>query len=409
MTALVLAGGTIYALPYLRQGFHKAMLEAFGVSNTELGFLNSAFGVFALACYFPGGWVADRFNPKRLLIVSLVATSLGGFVFATLPPYPVVLALHAFWGVSSILTFWAALIRATRGWGGAEEQGKAFGYLDGGRGVVEGALGVVTVVVFGLFSSSVAGLRGVVLTFSIAGLLAAVGVWAFIPDSPASTDETRHKKALGAEQIKAVLSMPVVWLQAVVIFCAYCGYWGTFDLGLFATDGFGESEVYGASLATFRQWCRPVAAILAGFAADRIGASRMVGVGFVALAAGYIGLAVVPTRPDLLWILWVDTAVVALAVFALRGIYYALLQEGGVPVLLTGTAVGIVSVVGYTPDIIMGPLVGYLLDAHPGASGHRLYFAGLAAVSGVGLAATWAIARLGQRQHTDEAVPLLAD
>lgn len=71
--------------------------------------------------------------------------------------------------------------------------------------------------------------------------------------------------------------MPVAWLQAVVIFCAYCGYWGTFDLGTFASDGFGESEVYGASLATFRQWCRPVAAVFAGVLADRIGASRRVG------------------------------------------------------------------------------------------------------------------------------------
>ena len=99
MTALVFAGGSIYALPYLRQGFYNAMRDAFGVSNVQLGFLNSAFGVFALACYFPGGWVADRFSPRKLMVFSLVATGLGGLVFATLPPYPVVLALHAFWVV----------------------------------------------------------------------------------------------------------------------------------------------------------------------------------------------------------------------------------------------------------------------------------------------------------------------
>ena len=59
---------------------------------------------------------------------------------ATIPSYPVLLGLYAWWGITTILTFWAALIKATRIWGGSEGQGKAFGLLDGGRGVTGGAL-----------------------------------------------------------------------------------------------------------------------------------------------------------------------------------------------------------------------------------------------------------------------------
>lgn len=405
MVALTYAGGTIYALPYLRQGFAPAMLEAFGVDNTELGFLNTAFGILALACYFPGGWVADRFSPRRLITFSLLTTGVTGFLFALIPPYPVVLALHAFWGVSSILTFWAALIRATRGWGNAEEQGRAFGYLDGGRGVVEGGFGVITVLVFGAFASSVEGLQAVIVVFAAATVVAAGVAWRLLPEGSPVPPEAREK-ALGAGQVKAVLRMPVVWLQALVILCAYCGYWGTFDLAAFATDGFEASEVYGATLATFRQWCRPISAVFAGLLADRIGASRMVALGFGALILGYLGLAAVPAQQSLLWVLWVDTAVVALAVFALRGVYFALLQEGGVPVMLTGTAVGLVSVVGYTPDIFMGPLMGALLDAYPGAQGHQLYFAALAGVSGLGLGATLMIPRFAPA--SGDGVPLVA-
>ena len=44
--------------------------------------------------------------------------------------------LYAYWGVTTILLFWAAMIRATREWGGASQQGRAFGILDGGRGAV---------------------------------------------------------------------------------------------------------------------------------------------------------------------------------------------------------------------------------------------------------------------------------
>ena len=57
----------------------------------------------------------------------------------------------------------------------------------------------------------------------------------------------------------------------------------------------------------------------------------------------------------------------SLGIFALRGLYYAIMEEGQVPLAYTGSAVGLVSVIGYTPDIFMGPLMGYLLDSAPGA------------------------------------------
>ena len=72
-------------------------------------------------------------------------------------------------------------------------------------------------------------------------------------------------------------------------------------------------------------------------------------------------------------------------VYAIRGIYFALMQESAVPLAATGTAVGIMSVVGFTPDVFMSPLMGYLLDSYPGAPGHRYVFLVLAIFALVGL------------------------
>ena len=44
------------------------------------------------------------------------------------------------------------------------------------------------------------------------------------------------------------------------------------------------------------------------------------------------------------------------------------------PAVATGTAVGIVSVIGYTPDVFFGGLAGWLLDAAPGVAGQRHFF-----------------------------------
>ncbi|MCB1848901.1 MAG: MFS transporter, partial [Halieaceae bacterium] len=116
------------------------MLEVFGLSNTQLGDIFAVYGVVALLAYFPGGAIADRYSARALMTLSLVATALGGFYLATLPPPPMLYLLFAYWGLTSILLFWAALIKATRDWGGQHTQGLAFGVLDGGRGLVASVL-----------------------------------------------------------------------------------------------------------------------------------------------------------------------------------------------------------------------------------------------------------------------------
>ena len=71
--------------------------------------------------------------------------------------------------------------------------------------------------------------------------------------------------------------------------------------------------------------------------------------------------------------------------YAMRVLYYSVMEEARIPILLTGTTVGILSVVGYTPDIFVGPLMGWLLDRSPGVEGHRHVFLALGAVASIGL------------------------
>jgi len=85
MATLILAGGVVYTLPYLRQTFHAGLREALGVTNAELGHMNSLFGVVAMLAYFPGGWLADRVSARILLAVSLGATGVAGIAYAQFP------------------------------------------------------------------------------------------------------------------------------------------------------------------------------------------------------------------------------------------------------------------------------------------------------------------------------------
>ncbi|MEM6370334.1 MAG: MFS transporter [Myxococcota bacterium] len=388
--ALILAGECVYTLPYaLRREFSPAIVETWGITQLQLGLLSSLFGVFALLCYFPGGWMADRFSARALLSFSLMATGGVGLGLLAHPGFGFLLVIYALWGVTSILTFWAALIKATRSWGGAEAQGLAFGLLDGGRGVVAAVLAYVAAETFAALGGDRPGLDGVVVLYAGMGFVAGLFVLATLPADEAGGPETG---GLQQGQLKQVLRMPIVWLQAVVIFTAYAGYWGTYDIAGYAVDGHGLSQADAARLSALALWLRPIAAIGAGFIADRVGALRSIEGSFALLGLGMLSLAAL--SPDSLLVYAAQAAVICAAVSALRGLYYAVMEEASIPMALTGTTVGVVSVLGYTPDVLIPPTQGALLDAFPGATGHRLFFALLTMLAVVGLTATRLARRL---------------
>ena len=85
------------------------------------------------------------------------------------------------------------------------------------------------------------------------------------------------------------------------------------------------------------------------------------------------------------WFFMTIIITTSIGIFALRGLYFAIMEEGKIPLIFTGTAVGLVSIIGYTPDIFMGPLMGYLLDRSPGILGHQHVFLVIATFSLIGL------------------------
>tara|TARA_E500000178_G_C16756353_1_gene632691 strand:- start:338 stop:631 length:294 start_codon:yes stop_codon:yes gene_type:complete len=72
------------------------------------------------------------------------------------------------------------------------------------------------------------------------------------------------------------------------------------------------------------------------------------------------------------------------AIFSLRGIFYSLLKETNIPVSITGISVGIISLVGYMPDIFIGPIFGFFLEAENTLYGFKKCFIFLLIISLLG-------------------------
>lgn len=409
MAALILAGEAVFLQPFVvARIFRPTFLDVFGITNLELGTAFSVYGVIAMFAYFLGGPLADRFPARRLIATALVTTALGGVMFATIPSLAVLTILYGFWGLTTILLFWAALIRATREWGGTDGQGKAFGILDSGRGLFAALLSSLSVLIFASFlpetveSASLEerkiALGAIIWIFSGIGIVAAGLIWILIPEPKVVPGQVIEKKPkITLDGLKAVGKLPTVWLQALIILCAYVGYKCTDDFSLYASDAFGYDDVAAAKIGTISFWVRPFAAMGAGLLGDRIGASRVLIGSFALLILGSLVIALGGVVPGILWMLFVTIAGTSAGIYALRGLYFAIFEDANVPLVFTGSAVGLVSVIGYTPDIFMGPLMGYLIDRSPGAVGHQQVFGVLALFGAIGLVATVLFSRYSQK------------
>jgi nitrate/nitrite transporter NarK len=404
MACLCLSGGMIYMLPFLREVYYIPLQKALNLSNTQLGVLMSVFGAISLLTYFPGGWLADRVSSRKLITFSMLATGLAGFYFASFPSYPLSIAVHGFWGMTSSLTFWGALIKATRNWAPGTQQGKAFGILESGRGIAEVVSSTALLVVFARLGSGKIGLSRVILLFSAIDILLAVMAWFVIVDPAEDRRKPGEVKAqIGVRQFFLVLKMPVVWLMSLVILAAYSAYWGSYYFTPYATDVFLMSVVFGGAIGVGKMWVKPLAALAAGFVADRMGVAKTIAWSFGILIPSFGVFVLTPGHPKLVMVLIINTSVAALAIFALRGIYFALLEEGGIPLAITGTAAGLMSAIGFTPDIFMPMLGGVLLDRYPGGLGYRYFFGFIVALCIMGFLSSLVILRRYSRQRTEAA------
>ncbi len=387
-------------LPFLREVYYLPLQKALDLNNTQLGVLMSVFGAVSLLTYFPGGWLADRISSRKLISFSMLATGLAGFYFSTFPSYPLSIVVHGFWGVTCSLTFWGAMIKATRNWAPADEQGRAFGILESGRGFAEVASSTALLAVFARLGSGRAGLARVIVLFSIIDVVLALMAWLALVDPGDGEPKLEDSRSrIEPKQMLLVLRMPAVWLMSAVVLAAYSAYWGAYYFTPYATDVFLMSVVFGGAIGVGKMWVKPLAAVGAGFLADRAGVARTVAWSFGILIPSFAVFALTPGNPSLVFILIANTGIASLAIFALRGIYFALLEEGGVPGAITGTAAGLISAVGFTPDVFMPLLGGILLDRYPGGPGYRYLFSVIVVLSALGFVAALAILKTRSRRQ----------
>lgn len=401
---LIISGAFIYALPYFRNYYYDAFVESFHITNTQMGALGSIYGVTSTVSFLFGGFCADRWPTKNLLSISLISTGLLGFTLLTYPPYAAVFLIHALWGFTCVLTFWNALIITIRSLASSDEQGKAFGFFEGGRGIVNILQSAFVLTIFGYLSkvkSDKIALNGVIITYSLICILLGIMVY-FALGKQANANVAKNsaeKKIVDKQVLIKILKMPTTWLNAIIIFTSYAVIISYFYITPYTTSVFGVTAVIAAALGYFSQYCRPLGCFATGIIADKIGSSKMMTILFVTLITGVLGVIFVPGQPSMIWLLLIFIAAMYTSMYGIQSLHFAIMEEGDYPLEIMGTATAVIMPIGYSSEFIVPIVAGVCLDTWPGAKGYKIFFTILTLICTVGLLSVLAWMRVTKEKR----------
>lgn len=370
--------------------FRPTFLDIFNLTNLELGSLFSTYGIVAFLSYLYGGVIADKFSPRKLLSYSLIFTSFGGIVMMTYPSYVVMHLLYAYWGFTTVFLFWAPMIKATTVIGGEKKQGKTFSFLDAGRGLVASSIGIIGVIIFSLvmvndISAATIDNKKEAFKYVIGFSSLIVFIIGIFVNYSLRIDSSKGHIIGNLDEMKKLFKSKSVIYIGLIILCAYMGYKITDIYSLYASEVMMFDDIESAKVGAYQQYLRPIVCLIIAIYTDKTGNINNIVYGFIIMLVGSLLFASGVIKFSLNSLFIFSLIIVAIGTYTVRGLYFSILRDGKIPIILSGTAIGIVSIIGYTPDIFATPLYGYLLDTYPGITGHQLVYLVLTMFSLIGI------------------------
>ena len=252
----------------------RQMMPALGLTERQMGQMFSAFVVGYALCQIPGGWLGDRWGPRRVLTLALIWWSVFTALMALAPTLPIVGLV----GVLGSLILVRFLIgvgeasalpnfnRTVANWLEPHERGLGIGIAIGGIGIGSALTPPVTAWIMVNFGWQTAFyLAGVV------GLLIA-GLWFFYAtDRPTEHSHISQTVSHHAVPWSLFVRTPTLWWLVLSYSClgyvAYV-YMAWFYLYLVNVRGFGVLR--GAIFASTPFLAIAVFCPLGGWATDRL-------------------------------------------------------------------------------------------------------------------------------------------
>ncbi len=406
---LVIGGGTVFKLSSLKDAFYIPMQEFMGLSHTQIGMALSVYGIVQTIGNFASIYISDRFSKKILIPISLISIGGIGIYISTFPGYYGILIS---WGLLSLfgeVIYWPVLLKAIRLLGDSSEQGRLFGFLEAGRGIVDTIVAFSALGLFSLLGQGGLAFRGAILFFS--GTVALVGFISYFlleNDKIVDTDEKGikiGKNKVAWEGVKKALKTKEIWAVSFTIFSIYSVYCGLTYFIPFLREIYGMPVALVGAYGIINQYgLKMVGGPLGGILVDKKFKSptRFLR---VALGVSAIAMTIFILLPHETLNTYVGMALTlgfGTIIFSMRAVFFAPIDEIKVPKEISGAAMSIACILGYAPQMFAFTLYGSMLDRYPGILGFRIVFCFMIGFSLLGIVITTILLKMIKNKKNSE-------
>ncbi|MER1724668.1 MFS transporter, partial [Proteus mirabilis] len=375
---LILGGGTIFKLSSMKDVFYVPMQQDWGLSNTQIGFGFTIYAIIQTIGLFSSLYIADRFSKKILLPAGLIGVGLCGAYLSTLPPftgYLIAFGAMAFFGE---VVYWPVLLKSVRLLGNKEEQGRMFGFLEAGRGVVDVLVASGALYIFVLFGEGKAGMQAGLIYYTLATIIVGIITYFIVDnDDKKETSSASEANRQVLEGIKNVVKCPNLWLASMSIFFVYSAYCGLTYFIPFLKDIYALPIALIGAYGIINQYAlKMIGGPLGGFLADKVAKSPTIYLKWTFLLSA-IAMAIFIMLPhDSMNVYLGMTATLGFGaiIFSQRAIFFAPMDEIGTPRQYAGSAMAFGCIIGYMPSMFAYALYGSLLDNFEGIQGYNYVF-----------------------------------
>jgi len=398
IVALGLAGGSIYFLPYVKYIFYDAQIASMGITNTQSGLLMTMYTVGNMILYIPGGIIADKVSPKKALIISLVSTTVLGFIYAFSMSFLAGMIIWLALSFSTAFVFWSSLMKAIRIIGTEEEQGFMYGLYYACNGLAGAFTNTLALNAYKTAGGNMEnGFFRAVLVGSCVATVAAILIFFLMKEDKSKTVVDDNEPKFQFSDVFKLLKNPVVWILSLTILCGYGFYTSTSYFNPYLTDVIGVSPEDSGLVSIIRNYLLLLLSPVGGLLADKVFKStcKWLATAFVILAALFGVVMILPEgiSPTAASLYTLLPGAVAMMMY---GVVFSTVSEAGIPRIMTGTVIGIASIIGYLPDSIYSVLFGSWLDKS-GATGYNYIFTFLMITGVVGAILALTVRRLGKK------------
>lgn len=381
---LILGAGTIYKLSSMKDVFYVPMVDDWGLTNTQIGFGFTVYAAVQTIGLFTALYITDRFSKKLLLPIGMIGVGLCGAYLATLPSYTGYLIAFGCMAFFGEVVYWPALLKAVRLLGTEQEQGRMFGFLEAGRGVVDVIIASGALFVFVQFGEGKAGMQAGLWYYTIV----TIGIGAltyFIVDNKdqikSDANENANEKVLAG--IKQVLTSVNLWLAAFCIFFVYSAYCGLTYFIPFLKDIYALPVALVGAYGIINQYgLKMVGGPVGGLLADKVAHSPLNYLKWTFLIACICMILFIQIPHESIGNVYLGMAATlgfGAIIFSQRAIFFAPMDEIGTPREFAGSAMTVGCIVGYMPSMFSYALYGSFLDNNPGITGYNYVFYCMAA------------------------------